>query len=128
MRTFLIGLLFFTGITALFIGISMMSVPDGSLLKIPLSLLVRTSFTDYQIPGLMLVISVALPNMVALIFYLINHPSRFSWALASGILTLSWIIAQYSMINSFYLLDLFYFIIGLMVVMMAVQLRGKQLI
>jgi len=78
MRNFLMIMLFLTGITALFLGISMMSVPNGALLNIPVNLLSNTSFRDFQIPGLMLVITVSIPCLIALLFYIINHPSRFS--------------------------------------------------
>jgi hypothetical protein len=128
MRNFLMIMLFLTGITALFLGISMMSVPNGALLNIPVNLLSNTSFRDFQIPGLMLVITVSLPCLIALLFYIINHPSRFSWALGAGILTLSWVIAQYVLINGYLLFNALYFLMGLLVVIMAVQLRGRQLI
>lgn len=128
MRTLLMIMLFLTGITALLIGISMMSVPNGALMNIPVSLLSNTAFRDFQIPGLMLVITVSLPCLIALLFYIINHPSRFSWALGAGILTLSWVIAQYVLINGYLLFDALYFLMGLLVVIMAVQLRGRQLI
>ena len=128
MRNFLMIMLFLTGITALFLGISMMSVPNGALLNIPVNLLSNTSFRDFQIPGLMLVITVSIPCLSALLFYIINHPSRFSWALGAGILTLSWVIAQYVLINGYLLFNALYFLMGLLVVIMAVQLRGRQLI
>jgi hypothetical protein len=128
MRTVLITLLFLTGISSLLLGISMMSVPSGALLNISVGLLEDTAFRDFQIPGLLLVISVSIPSFIALLFYIINHPSRFSWALGAGILTLSWIIAQYIMINGFLLLDTLYFLMGFLVVLLAVQLRGRQLI
>lgn len=128
MRTFLMSLLFITSITSLLLGLSMMSVPSGALLNMSVRLLENTAFTDFQIPGLMLVITVSIPSFIALIFYIINHPSRFSWALGAGVLTLSWVIAQYIMINGFLLFDALYFLMGLLVVMIAVQLRGRQLI
>jgi hypothetical protein len=128
MRTFLMSLLFITSISSLLLGLSMMSVPSGALLNMSVRLLENTAFTDFQIPGLMLVITVSIPSFIALIFYIINHPSRFSWALGAGVLTLSWVIAQYIMINGFLLFDALYFLMGLLVVMIAVQLRGRQLI
>lgn len=128
MRTILMSLLFLTSMSSLLLGLSMMSVPSGALLNMSVSLLENTAFRDFQIPGLMLVITVSTPSFIALLFYIINHPSRFSWALGAGVLTLSWVIAQYIMINGFLLFDALYFLIGLLVVMMSVQLRGRQLI
>lgn len=128
MRTILMSLLFITSMSSLLLGLSMMSVPSGALLNMSVSLLENTAFSDFQIPGLMLVISVSVPCFIALLFYIINHPSRFSWALGAGVLTLSWVIAQYIMINGFLLFDALYFLMGLLVVMMSVQLRGRQLI
>jgi hypothetical protein len=128
MRTILMSLLFLTSMSSLLLGLSMMSVPSGALLNMSVSLLENTAFKDFQIPGLMLVVSVSVPSFIALLFYIINHPSRFSWALGAGVLTLSWVIAQYIMINGFLLFNALYFLMGLLVVMMSVQLRGRQLI
>jgi hypothetical protein len=49
-----VGLLILLGIGALAGGIALMSQPDGSVMKFPLSLLDGSPFSDYFFPGLIL--------------------------------------------------------------------------
>jgi hypothetical protein len=49
-----VGLLILLGIGALAGGVALMSQPDGSVMKFPLSLLGGSPFSDYFFPGLIL--------------------------------------------------------------------------
>jgi len=93
-------LLLLNGVSALVGGIPMIAWPDGSANGIPLSHLNHSPFTDYFIPGLVLVIAngvLSLLVFVALVFNIRHH----SWlVLGQGIILLGWIVIQMIMLRN----------------------------
>ena len=118
----------FVGITTLLSGILMMSIPDGSILSLPLSILKNTPFEDFKLPGLLLFFFVGSVNMIAVFYNLIKHPKRYNWAIAGGIAIVIWIIFQYLLIQQSMWLDIVYLLCGLIIILTALQLKGKLLI
>ena len=125
MKTFLFILISFIAITATLSGLVLISIPDGSILKLPVSLLKGTPFRDFLIPGLILTFFVGGVNLVAVYFNLQRHKLRYNWAIAGGIMDCGWIIGQIMLINTLYWLHFLYFGIGILVILLAYQLKGK---
>jgi hypothetical protein len=125
MKTFLFILISFIAITATLSGLVLISIPDGSILKLPVSLLKGTPFRDFLIPGLILSVFVGGVNLVAVYFNLQRHRLRYNWAIAGGIMNCGWIIGQIMLINTLYWLHFLYFGIGILVILLAYQLKGK---
>lgn len=105
-----------------------MSVPDGVILNLPLSLLKDTPFKDYFIPGLLLTLLIGGSHFLAVYYNLIRHPRRYNYAIAAGFLLCVWMIAQISVFNGILWADVTMILIGIMIVLIAYQLRGKLLV
>ena len=110
---FLISLLLFNGISAIFGSLAMMIYPDGDLLKMPLEMLRGTPFKNYFIPGVLLFVFNGLLPIMAAAGLLKRRPekalpgfgilSNYHWAwslsLISGIGLIVWILVQIAMIG-----------------------------
>ena len=128
MKSMLFLMLSFIGVTTVLSGILMMSIPDGSILSLPLSILNNTPFEDFKLPGLLLFLFVGCVNIMAVFYNLIKHPKRYNWAIAGGIVTVIWIFFQFLLIQQSMWLDIVYLLCGLIIILTALQLKGKVLI
>ena len=125
MKTILFLLISFIAITALLSGILMISNPDGSILNLPLSLLNGTPFKDFTMPGILLAVIVGGINLLAVFFNLKRQTNRYNWALAGGLVIFGWIIIQMILIGAFHWLHILYLIIGILIILISYQLKGK---
>ena len=125
MKYLLFILVSFIALTATLSGLIMMSNPDGSILKIPLSLLSGTPFKNFLLPGLLLTVFVGVVNLLALYYNILRHPLRYNWAMAGGFMISGWIIVQMILINAAHWLHFIYLGIGILIILLAYQLKGK---
>lgn len=125
MKTILFILVSFIAVTALLSGILLISKPDGSIMNLPLSLLYGTPFKDFRIPGIILAVIVGGTNLLAVFFNLLRHRTRYDWAMAGGAVITGWVIAQFILTGAFHWLLIFYFVLGIFIVLLAYQLKGK---
>ena len=125
MKTLLFILITFIAASAILSGLLMMSSPYGEILNLPLSLLEGTPFKDYLIPGLLLTTIVGGTNLLAILYNLQRHANRYNWAMASGIVISGWIITQMILIGTLHWLHFIYLGAGLLIVLIAYQLKGK---
>jgi hypothetical protein len=128
MKSLLFSIICFIAITTLFAGIILMSVPDGSMLRLPISLLHSTVFKDFRLPGFLLFLFVGGINFLAAFNLLINNKKRFNWTLLAGIITVLWVMIQWMLIGNTMLTDLVYFFAGASIVLLSLQLKGRSLI
>jgi uncharacterized membrane protein len=94
-------------------------------MNLSLSLLEGTPFNDFRIPGLLLAVIVGGINLLAVFFNMKRHANRYNWALGGGLVITGWIIIQMILIGSFHWLYLFYLIIGILIILISYQLKGK---
>ena len=125
MKTILFILISFIAITAFLSGLVMISNPDGSVLNLSRGLLENTPFNNYMIPGLLLATIVGGVNLTALFFNMQRHPSRYNWAIAGGFMITIWILVQLLLIQAAHWLQFIYLGIGVLIILIAYQLKGK---
>ena len=125
MKTLLFILLSFLGVTATLSGLLMLSNPDGEIMKLSVSLLKETPFTDFRIPGILLTVLVGGTNLLAIFYNMQRHPNRYNWAIAGGTVIIGWIIAQMILIRTLHWLHFLYLVLGLLIILIAYQLKGK---
>lgn len=125
MKTILFVLVSFIAVTALLSGILMISNPGGEMMSLSLSLLEGTPFNDFRIPGLLLTVIVGGINLLAVFINLKRNASRYSWAMAGGVVITVWILAQMFLIGTFHWLHAFYLVIGILIILISFQLKGK---
>jgi hypothetical protein len=80
------------------------------------------------IPGLVLSILVGGPNLLAVFFSMKKSDNRYNWAFAGGIMTCGWVLVQMLLINTFFWLQFVYLGVGLVIILIAYQLKGRALI
>lgn len=125
MKTVLFVLVSFLAVTALLSGIMLISNPDGKIMNLSVSLLEGTPFKDFTIPGVLLAVLVGGTNLLAVFFNLKRQAGRYNWALAGGIFITGWTIGQLILIGASHWLQAFYLVIGILVILIAYQLKGK---
>jgi hypothetical protein len=128
MKSLLFTLISFVAFSALFIGIALASVPDGTLLHVPVSLLTNAGFKDFQIPGLVLMLLVGGVNMLAVFYNIQRSAYRYNWALLGGVITLGWALFHLLYVPYYIWLSLLYLIVSVLIVLIAFQLKGKALV
>ena len=128
MKLFLFILLSFISVTAILSGLMMIGYPDGSALNLSSDLLHGTPFKNYLIPGILLVIFVGIINLLAVFYNMRRDPKRYAWTLAGGIMICGWIITQMIIIRSFQWLHMVYLAMGVVVILISLQLKGKAIV
>ena len=125
MKLLLFILVSFVAFTTTLSGLIMISNPDGNTLNLPLSLLDGTPFKDFLIPGILLSTIVGGVNLLAVFYNMQRHVNRYNWAIAGGIMIGGWIIVQMILIRAAYWLHFLYLGIGILIILLAYQLKGK---
>ncbi len=128
MRTLLFILIAFVAVTATVSGILLMANPDGRTFNMPLTLLNGTPFKSFLIPGMILTIAVGAVNMLAFFHYYKEYKYMYDWTLAGGIMLTLWSIVQMILLQSFFWLQIFYLGIGILIILLSFQLKGKWII
>ena len=126
MKTLLFVLISFIALTAFTSGLLIISSPDGGgIMNLQLSLLKNSPFKNFLIPGLVLTVMVGGTNLLAVFFNIQRAASRYNWAMAGGLILSVWIIAQMILLSAASWLQFVYLGIGLLVILIAYQLKGK---
>ncbi len=128
MRTLLFILISFVAITSLVSGLIIICYPDGSVMRMSTDLLKTSPFKNFLIPGVVLTVFVGGTNLLAAFFNMKRNKNRYDWALAGGIMTCGWVIVQMILINTFFWLQFVYLGLGIVIMLIAYQLKGKALI
>ena len=125
MRTLLFILLCIIGVTATISGILMISDPTGEILKLPTGLLQGSPFHNYLVPGILLAVVVGGSFLAAVFLNLLRHKNRYNYALAAGVIITGWILIQVILIETFHWLHMVYLGMGILIILVAYQLKGK---
>ncbi len=112
-RNVVLIIYFFIGITAIGGGAALMFSPDGSILRMPVTDLAPSPFTNYFIPGLILFTIMGIGSFR--MAYLFKHGRyRLSTLLIiSGTMVNGWILTQMVMIQKLHGLQFLYLAIGI---------------
>ena len=125
MRSFLFILISFIAITSTLSGLLMLSDPEGGILNLSPALLEGTPFNDFLIPGILLTTIVGFVNLLAVFYNLQRQTNRYNWSLAGGLMISGWIVIQMILIHAIHWLHFIYLGIGLLIILIAWQLKGK---
>ena len=102
-------LLIFNIIGALYGGIGLINDPTGESIGLQLDMLSQTPFSDYRIPGIVLLAVNGMFCMVVFLATLLKWRSYEKLLIIQGLLLTGWIVIQMLMINTIYFL---HFILG----------------
>jgi hypothetical protein len=123
----LVALLVFLAVSALFGGYGLVADPSGRQLQMSQEWLAATPFRDYLIPGLILFIVLGFITALALLTRPVwgwmrpfesRYHEHWSWlaSVASGVALLVWIIVQVVMVGPQSVLQLIYGLLALTII------------
>lgn len=136
----LIVLQFLLGFGAFVSGGMLVAVPDGSLMQMPLSMLQYSPFSNFLIPGIILLLLLGLyPLAIAYALWrqpawrlpeLLNPFKRLHWSwaasLSAGVIVLIWITMQVFLLRSVAFLHVLYFIWGWALIVLSLTPGVRQ--
>ena len=125
MKSLLFILVSFIAVTSTLSGLLMISNPDGGIMNLPLGILNGTPFRNFLIPGILLTTIVGGVNLLAVFYNIQRHVNRYNWAMAGGIMISGWIVVQMILIQAAHWLHFLYLGIGILIILLAYQLKGK---
>lgn len=125
MKSALFILIMFVALTSIVSGLLMISDPPGRLLNLSTDLLRNTEFKNFLIPGILLV-TVGCVNLFAGFCIAQQYHSRYKWSIVGGLFISGWILVQIFMIDAFHPLQIFYLLIGIAIIYLAVQLEKTR--
>ena len=125
MKTILFTLNSVIAVTSVMAGLFMISNPNGNYLGLTPAMLDSTPFKDFLIPGILLVIFVGSINLIAIYTAFSQNTNMYNWAIAGGLVTAAWIIVQMILIQDLHWLQFVFLGVGLLVALIAYQLKGK---
>ena len=125
MKSLLFILVSFIAVTSTLSGLLMISNPDGGIMNLPLGILNGTPFRNFLIPGILLTTIVGGVNFLALFYNMQRHVKRYNWAMAGGIMISGWMVVQMILIHAAYWLHYLYLGVGILIILLAYQLKGK---
>ncbi len=131
-------LLMLLSINAFYGGISLMLAPDGSLLGMQPSWLDKSPFTNYLVPGILLLLMNGIFPQLALFGLITKNSIRFGWlniykdkywgwtfSLYIGIICIVWIIVQ-QLITAYFVLQPIIAGVGLLIIVFTLMPRVQK--
>jgi hypothetical protein len=119
----LAGLQAFIGLGALAGGIGFVTAPDGSNMGMTVDSLLRGPFTDYLIPGLVLITMVGGTMFVAAAAILKRSRWAVELSVTAGAVLMVWIAVQVAIMGLVSWLQPLYFLLGVATAGLALLLR-----
>lgn len=99
LKTITALLLLFNGAGAIYGGGNLIVHPDGSSIQLSLGWLEHTPFSNYLIPGIVLVLVNGVMSIFALAMLLTHHRDYEWWVMGQGIVLLAWLVIQMVLIR-----------------------------
>lgn len=124
MRTLLIILIAFVGITSTFIGMLLIAYPILVAYSLPVQFLYPASLKSFVTPGVIFIITGSI-NIAALLKSVRRSKSLYSWSLAGGLSMIAWVIIHSVLLQTLPWLYFTYLICALLIVLLSWQLKGK---
>ena len=122
---FLFWLHLFVGIGALFGGMGAILNPQEPL-GMSVELLENSPFSSYLIPGLALFIMIGLGNTAAAFFIRSGYKYKIYISGFLGVILVSWILIQVSILGTFHILHGLYLVLGLVKITLNILLLKKD--
>lgn len=116
-------LLFLNGVSALVGGIPMIIHPDGSSSGLPLRYLEHSPFTDYLVPGIILVMMNGVLSLLVFLGLIFNARHHAWLVMGQGIVLSVWIIIQMIMLREINFLHVAFGSIGIGLILLGKYLR-----
>jgi len=121
----LLGLLLFSGVTALITGTLLVAFPQGGSVM-PLSLLEDTRFTSFRLPGLLLIGVIATLHLSAALA-MVRRAAYADWLTAcAGVAMCAWVLGQIAVMNRLHWIHPIFLIVGLLTAELAMAWLARE--
>ncbi len=127
MKTLQILFLSIICFSALGVGMIFMIRPEYPF-TLSSSLLAGTPFSNFFLPGLLLIVLVTIPCMIGIIRHLQEKASAFGWTLYAGSIGLTWIVLQIGLWSEHIWFQWGYLVLCAMLILISLQIKHKELI
>jgi len=114
----------FIGIGAIPAGLAMIIDPSGSSLTMPLEMLANSPFSDFLIPGILLLLVNGIGSLVGGIASFLRYRFASEIAIGLGIFLIGWILAQIWWMGVHWA-HILYIILGIAELTLGLVLRKK---
>jgi hypothetical protein len=104
----------FIGLGAVGGGLALALAPSGSILGMPLEMLERTPFSNYLVPGIVLLVVIGLGNLAGSAASFTQHRNAAKTAIILGVFLVAWITLQVYWFADFHWLHALYLGLGLL--------------
>jgi hypothetical protein len=117
---------FFIAPGAIISGLFMILAPDGSLMKMPLTMLSGTPFRDFLVPGIILFTVNGLGNLLSGVLSFRRHKLAGFAGITFGLGLMIWIFVQVSLIGGGSWLQYLYFGLGMAELLLGIGMREMK--
>jgi hypothetical protein len=124
MRTLLVALIVFVGITSTLIGMLLIAYPVITAYDFSLDFLQPAFSKNFLLPGTMFLITGTL-NLLALLSSMQHSKTQYNWSMAGGLSMIIWVIVHSVLLQSIPWLYSTYLICGFLISLLSWQLKGK---
>ncbi|MCX6247427.1 MAG: hypothetical protein NTW10_06815 [Bacteroidetes bacterium] len=128
-KTFFISegiLQIFIALGAIVSGLFLIIAPDGSLMRMPLTMLKETPFTNFLIPGIILFTINGLGTLISGWLSFRQHKLAGFAGIFFGLGLIIWIFVQVSLIGGGSWLQYLYFVLGLAELLLGIGIREMK--
>lgn len=124
-RIVAIILLLITGINATFAGLAFILYPSGAA-GISQSVLRFSPFSDFLVPGIVLLILNGICNIVVAVFTIHRNRNYSTLISLQGIILVGWLILQVYFLREINALQLSMFLIGILLILIGMLINSEQ--
>ncbi|THU39574.1 hypothetical protein FAM09_13815 [Niastella caeni] len=124
MRTLLIILIAFVGITATLIGMLLIAYPVLRAYNFPVDFFQPAFSQIFIVPGILFIITGSI-NLVALANTMKRRRTQYSWSIMGGMAMIAWVVIHSVVLQAIPWLYHTYLICSLLIVLLSWQLKGK---
>ena len=124
MRTLLIILLAFVGMTATLLGMLLIAYPVLMAYGMPVEFLHPAFVKSYILPGTLFIVTGGI-NLSALLSALQGSRPQYNWSLAGSTIMIAWLVVHSFFLQAIPWVYLIYAICSLLIVLLSWQLKGK---
>ena len=126
LRTLASILLLTNGAGAFYGSYHLVLYPDGSSLGMTMALLEHSPFTDFLIPGIILLLSNGIMSFVALLAFVYRKRSYPLLTMTEGTILFGWIVIQMLMLRQIAALHIIYGTIGFLLILIGWMLMRVE--
>ncbi len=119
-------LLLVVGFSASGGGAALVMDPSGKSIGLPAEGLRDTMFSDFQLPGLILFFAVGLLSLMASVITMLKKPIYPTLVFCQGSILTGWILVQVYLLPESHYLQLIFFIIGLLLMLLGNFQKSKR--